>query len=180
MGLLCFERRFWCYLCNHCLCTCATSFCKAVALRAARVFYCCCHTDCGLYWCECIFSMASQPHQQRGDPSLGAWRWECDNLGCGVCLIGTYAYSYIMADNNMKPEKPSIMGMAEFRPSAKCPRCNLIMYLGNRCPHCDYLLSHAEQEEHNEFWRKTQRKGYILGFVFFILFIFVPLLIWGL
>ena len=73
----------------------------------------------------------------------------------------------------MKPEMPTIMGMAEFRPSAKCPSCNLIMYLGNRCPHCDHLLSQPEQNAQKVFWRKARSKGYIRGFVFFIIVLFI-------
>ncbi len=73
----------------------------------------------------------------------------------------------------MKPEKPSIIGMSEFEPSARCPRCNLIMYLGNRCPHCDHLLSQPEQKAQKEFWVKTRNKGYIRGFIFFTLAIYV-------
>lgn len=68
----------------------------------------------------------------------------------------------------MKLEKPTIMGMAEFLPSAKCPRCNLIMYLGPTCPHCECLLSHLEQETQKKFWINVRNTGYRRGFVFFI------------
>ena len=73
----------------------------------------------------------------------------------------------------MKPKKPTIMGMAEFEPSARCPNCTLIMYLGNKCPHCDYLLSQSEQRAQNLFWRKSRNTGYVYGFVFFIIFLFI-------
>ena len=73
----------------------------------------------------------------------------------------------------MKPEKPTIMDMSEFKPSARCPNCNLIMYLGNRCPHCDYLLSHTEQKTQREFWLKVRNTGYIKGMVFFTFFFFI-------
>jgi len=59
------------------------------------------------------------------------------------------------------------MGMAEFSPSAKCPDCHLIMYLGNQCPHCGHLLSYSEQETQKKFWVRVRNKGYIYGFVFF-------------
>ena len=73
----------------------------------------------------------------------------------------------------MKPEKPTIMGMAEFEPSAKCPHCNLIMYIGNQCPHCEHLLSQPEQKAQKIFWRKSRNKSYIRGFVFFVTVLFV-------
>jgi len=73
----------------------------------------------------------------------------------------------------MKPEKPTIMGMAEFEPSAKCPSCNLIMYLGNKCPHCDHLLSQLEQSTQQVFWLKSRNKGYIRDFVFIVVALFV-------
>lgn len=73
----------------------------------------------------------------------------------------------------MKPEKPTIWAMREFEPSAKCPSCNLIMYLGDRCPQCEHLLSQSEQEAQTLFWRKSQNKGYILGLIFFVTALFV-------
>lgn len=60
------------------------------------------------------------------------------------------------------------MGMAEFEPSAKCPRCQLIMYLENSCPHCCHLLSNTEQTAQKAFWQKSRNKGYINGFIFFV------------
>jgi|GEM_PF-1661996 len=76
----------------------------------------------------------------------------------------------------MKSKKPTIMGMSEFEPSAKCPRCNLIMYLDNRCPHCNHLLSQREQKAQKAFWRKSRNKGYINGLVFFV--IAISILTW--
>lgn len=73
----------------------------------------------------------------------------------------------------MKPEKPTIMGMAEFEPSAKCPKCNLIMYLGEQCPHCDHVLSLVEQSAQKGFWTKSRNKGYLRGLIFFIIVIFI-------
>lgn len=73
---------------------------------------------------------------------------------------------------SMKPEKPTIFGMAEFEPSAKCPSCNFIMYLGNKCPHCDHLLSQPEQNAQKAFWVKTRNKGYLRGFIFFTIAIY--------
>jgi hypothetical protein len=79
----------------------------------------------------------------------------------------------------MKPEKPSIMGMAEFEPSAKCPSCSLIMYLGNRCPHCDHLLSQPEQKAQKLFWIKVRNNGYKKGLVFFSSLILVIWWVYG-
>ena len=85
----------------------------------------------------------------------------------------SYSTSSLCAREIMKPEKPTIMGMAEFEPSAKCPNCNLIMYLGNKCPHCEHLLSQTEQEAQKVFWRKSRNKGYIRGFIFFVVALYV-------
>ncbi len=71
------------------------------------------------------------------------------------------------------------MGMAEFSPSAKCPKCQLIMYLGNRCPHCEHLLSHAEQKAQKEFWIKVRNRGYKKGFIFFTLFFLIFCLVYN-
>ncbi|WP_413700370.1 hypothetical protein ACLKMH_00120 [Psychromonas sp. KJ10-10] len=69
----------------------------------------------------------------------------------------------------MKAEKPTILGRGDFKPSAKCPNCNLIMYLGDECPHCEHLLSLSEQKDQKEFWIKTRNKSYLHGFIFFTL-----------
>lgn len=97
-------------------------------------------------------------------------------LCCYICRL----FFMLLNKLDMEPEKPTILGENKFRPSARCPNCNLIMYLGNRCPHCYYLLNHSEQNAQHQFWKRTQREGYIKGAIFFSLFFTFVLLIFGL
>ena len=79
----------------------------------------------------------------------------------------------------MKNKKPTIMGMAEFEPSAKCPRCRLIMYLGHKCSHCSYHLNQTEQTAQKVFWQTSRNKGYINGFIFFVFALFILTLLFS-
>jgi phage FluMu protein Com len=67
----------------------------------------------------------------------------------------------------MSFEKPTIWGNGSVVPSAKCPRCKLIMYLGNQCPHCKHWLSEDEKGEQNRFWKHRRNKAIIRGIIFF-------------
>lgn len=53
------------------------------------------------------------------------------------------------------------------QPSAKCPRCFLLMYLDNSCPHCGHKLSDFEKLVQEREWIKARNKGYILGCIIF-------------
>lgn len=74
----------------------------------------------------------------------------------------------------MSDNKPSISGSSGFKPLAECPKCCLLMYIyDDKCPHCDYVLKANEKEEQNQYYKNQNRKGYKLGAIFTIGFIFL-------
>lgn len=70
----------------------------------------------------------------------------------------------------MKSRKPDIFrGVSD--PSAYCPKCKQIMYVGDDiCPHCNYQLTIGDQEAQKKFWSIENRKWIKLGLIFFVLY----------
>tara|TARA_Y100000310_G_scaffold326941_1_gene392569 strand:+ start:117 stop:356 length:240 start_codon:yes stop_codon:yes gene_type:complete len=71
----------------------------------------------------------------------------------------------------MRFEKPTIWENGSFLPSARCPNCGLLMYLGDQCPHCEHWLSIEEQANQSAFWKQRKKSGILKGIVFFPVFI---------
>ena len=96
---------------------------------------------------------------------------------CSVCLCPINLFFWEVkhwdtAKRRMMPRVPSITGDPSGIPAAKCPSCNLIMYVGDiECPHCEYELTANEMEVQKEYSRKQMLKGYKLGGIFTIAFI---------
>lgn len=105
---------------------------------------------------------------------------QCSVCACPTNISRWEVKNWNVAKKRMNPEMPTIMGSGEFVKSAKCPFCNLIMYIKDiECPHCSHLLIAAEKEKQKLYSREQSFKGYKLGAVFTIGFILLFTVLFG-